>query len=56
MLQIRPEVQRFAIDCEKLLGSYIEPPLTKDEKALIAYYVQELTQQFDSERRKSPAV
>ena len=55
MIQIRREVQSFAVDCEKLLGSYLNPELTKDEKELIVFYVNELAQKFDAERRNPTA-
>jgi hypothetical protein len=47
MVQIRREVQSFVGDCEKLLGSYLDYELTKDEKDLILYYVRELAEKFD---------
>jgi hypothetical protein len=51
MFQIRREVQTFVSDREKLLDSYVFPELTKDEKDLVVYYVNELAQKFDSGRR-----
>lgn len=48
MIEIRREVQKFVSDCEELLGSYVFPNLTQDEKALVGYYVHELAQKIDS--------
>jgi len=56
MIQIRREVQTFVSDCENLLDSYVFPELTKDEKDLVVYYVNELAQKFDSGRRGPTAV
>ena len=47
MIHILREVQTFVGDCEKLLGSYLDHELTKDEKDLILYYVRELAEKFD---------
>lgn len=55
MIPIRREVQSFAIDCEKLMASYLAPDLTTDEKALIVYYVRELAEKFDTGPRNPTA-
>ena len=55
MLHIRPEVQSFVGDCERLLDSYVFPTLTKDEKDLVAYYANELAQKFDAGRSNPTA-
>jgi len=47
-MQIRKEVQTFVGDCERLLDSYLFSELTKDEKDLVVYYVNELAQKFTS--------
>lgn len=56
MIQIRREVQTFVSNCENLLDSFVFPELTKDEKDLVVYYVNEISQKFDSGRRDPTAV
>ena len=50
MNTIRPDVSAFAKYCERLLTEFVDPPLTNDERALIAYYLDELSHHLKDTR------
>ena len=47
MSEIRKEVSAFAAASEYLISDFVYPPLTKDEEALINYYIAEVVRHFE---------
>jgi hypothetical protein len=45
---IRADVTAFAKCSEVLLSKYFEPPVNKDERDLIAYYLDELARRYEA--------
>lgn len=52
LLVFAKEVQTFIRACEHLLSS---PPISDDEKAFVAYYIQELSHKYGGPEADTPA-
>lgn len=51
---IRSDVSAFSKHCERLLSERIYPPLTDDERKLIAYYIDEMTRRYKGDTSLKP--
>ena len=50
MLVFAKEVQTFIRACEHLLSMPSSPPITDDEEALVAHYIQELSHKYGASK------
>jgi len=54
LLVFAKEVQMFIRACEHLLSLPSSPPISDDEKAFVAYYIQELSHKYGATTATEP--